>query len=249
MPSRCPHIALTLPSCPHCALTLPSHCRDLDPSHLRAPHALMLGPRRGHAEGLCACPRVIGPLRRPPCGEREGSRIKSARASRGVKRHRTGCPPRKGRLTKWPGPTKWPRVQVVQVRARRALRAPHVPVTCGARTPYVRRTNSYVRRTNSVRAAHQLRTCGAPTPCTCGARGFTRARTSARCARTCASLCAPAVARAPRQRPLERDGRSARSPWPAGYILAKHRRICGFHTRPSYSHRADHPHRAGRPST
>jgi hypothetical protein len=55
--------------------------RDLHPSHLRTPHALMLGPRRGHAEGPCACPRVIGSLRRPPCGERQGSRIKSARAS------------------------------------------------------------------------------------------------------------------------------------------------------------------------
>jgi len=34
------------------------------------------------------------------------------------------------------------------------LRASHVLHTCVARTPYVRRTNSYVRRTNSVRAAH-----------------------------------------------------------------------------------------------
>ena len=148
-------LTVTVPSCPHGALTLPSHCRDLDPSHLRAPHALMLGPRRGHAEGLCACPRVIGPLRRPPCGEREGSRIKSARASRGVKSHRTGCPPRKGRLTKWPGPTKWPRVQV---RARRALRAPHVPVTCGARTPYSHQLlrPSYVRCTHEAPAARAV---------------------------------------------------------------------------------------------
>ena len=148
---------------------------------------------------------------------------------------------RKGRLTKWPGPTKWPRRTSPPTCARVGSRSV-------ARTPYVRRTNSYVRRTNSVRAAHQLLRAAHQLR-TCGARGFTRARTSARCARTCASLCAPAVARAPRQRPLERDGRSARSPWPAGYILAKHRRICGFHTRPSYSHRADHPHRAGGPST
>ena len=44
----------------------------VDPSHLRAPHTLMLGRRRGHAEGPCARPRVIGSLRRPPCGERQG---------------------------------------------------------------------------------------------------------------------------------------------------------------------------------
>jgi hypothetical protein len=62
------------------------------------------------------------------------------------------------------------------VRAHRALRAPHVPVTCVARTPYVRRTNSVRAAHQLLRAAHQLRTCGA--------RGFTRARTSARCART-----------------------------------------------------------------
>ena len=36
-----------------------------------------------------------------------------------------------------------------------------------------------------------------------------------------------------------------RSDSPARYILANIERICGLHTRPSYSHRADHPHRAG----
>ena len=36
-----------------------------------------------------------------------------------------------------------------------------------------------------------------------------------------------------------------RSASPAGYILTNHRRICGFDTRPSYSHRADRPHRTG----
>ena len=74
------------------AVALVALRRDLDPSHLRAPHALMLGPRRGHAEGPCARPRVIGSLRRPPCGERQGSRIISARASKGVKRDRTQSP-------------------------------------------------------------------------------------------------------------------------------------------------------------
>ena len=54
---------------------------------------------------------------------------------------------RKGRLTKWPGPTKWPRRTWPPTCARVGSRSV-------ARTPYVRRTNSYVRRTNSVRAAH-----------------------------------------------------------------------------------------------
>ena len=57
---------------------------------------------------------------------------------------------RKGRLTKWPGPTKWPRRTSPTTCARVGSRSV-------ARTPYV-------RRTYSVRAAHQLRTCGAPTP-------------------------------------------------------------------------------------
>ena len=71
------------------AVALVAARRDLDPSHLRTPHTLMLGRRRGHAEGPCARPRVIGSLRRPPCGERQGSRIISARASKGVKSRRT----------------------------------------------------------------------------------------------------------------------------------------------------------------
>ena len=43
------------------AVALVALRRDLDPSHLRAPHALMLGPRRPHAQGPCACaacPRI-----------------------------------------------------------------------------------------------------------------------------------------------------------------------------------------------
>ena len=50
---------------------------------------------------------------------------------------------RKGRLTKWPGPTKWPRRISPPTCARVGSRSV-------ARTPYV-------RRTYSVRAAHQLR--------------------------------------------------------------------------------------------
>ena len=67
--------------------------RDLDPSHLRAPQTLMLGRRPPHAQGPCACGAALGFVRRPPCGERQGSRIISARASKGVKRDRIGCPP------------------------------------------------------------------------------------------------------------------------------------------------------------
>ena len=75
------------------AVALVALRRDLDPSHLRTPHTLMLGRRPPHAQGPCACGAVLGFVRRPPCGERQGSRIISARASKGVKRDRTGCPP------------------------------------------------------------------------------------------------------------------------------------------------------------
>ena len=69
--------------------------RPRDPSHLRTPHTLMLGRRPPHAQGPCACGAVLGFVRRPPCGERQGSRIISARASKGVKRDRIRCPPSK----------------------------------------------------------------------------------------------------------------------------------------------------------
>ena len=71
------------------AVSLVALRRDLDPSHLRTPHTLMLGRRPPHAQGPCACGAVLGFVRRPPCGERQGSRIISARASKGVKSHRT----------------------------------------------------------------------------------------------------------------------------------------------------------------
>ena len=54
------------------AVTLVVLRRDDYPSHLRAPHALMLGPRWAHADGPCACAHVLGFVRRPPCGERQG---------------------------------------------------------------------------------------------------------------------------------------------------------------------------------
>ena len=85
--------------------------------------------------------------------------------------------PRKGRLTKWPGPTKWPRVQV---RARGAPGAPHrgrwcahVGRWCAARSPV---SASHV----GVSAPHQLHTCA-------HVRGSVR--------RTCVALCAARPAR------------------------------------------------------
>ena len=45
------------------------------------------------SRAACAHTHVLGFFMRPPCGERQGSRIKSARASKGVKRDRIGCPP------------------------------------------------------------------------------------------------------------------------------------------------------------
>ena len=60
--------------------------RDLHPSHSSTPCALPYRPRWAHADGPCACAHVLGFFRRPPCGERQGWRIKCARASKGVKR-------------------------------------------------------------------------------------------------------------------------------------------------------------------
>ena len=79
------------------AVALVAARRDLDPSHLRTPHTLMLGRRPPHAQGPCACGAVLGFVRRPPCGERQGSRIISARASKGVKSYRIRCPPNPAR--------------------------------------------------------------------------------------------------------------------------------------------------------
>jgi hypothetical protein len=68
------------------AVALVAARRDLHPSHLRTPCALPYRPRWAHADGPCACAHVLGFFRRPPCGERQGWRIKCARASKGVKR-------------------------------------------------------------------------------------------------------------------------------------------------------------------
>ena len=71
------------------AVALVAARRDLHPSHLRTPCALPYRPRWAHADGPCACAHVLGFFRRPPCGERQGWRIISARASKGVKSRRT----------------------------------------------------------------------------------------------------------------------------------------------------------------
>ena len=83
---------------------------------------------------------------------------------------------RKGRLTKWPGPTKWPRRTSPPTCARVGSRSV-------ARTPYV-------RRTYSVRAAHQLRTCGAPTPYVRRTWLHTCAHVGSLCAHARAPRCA-----------------------------------------------------------
>ena len=54
------------------AVALVAARRDLHPSHLRTPCALPYRPRWAHADGPCACAHVLGFVRRPPCGERQG---------------------------------------------------------------------------------------------------------------------------------------------------------------------------------
>ena len=54
------------------AVALVAARQDHYPSHLREPHALMLGPRRVCAQEPCAHTHVLGFVRRPPCGERQG---------------------------------------------------------------------------------------------------------------------------------------------------------------------------------
>ena len=54
------------------AVALVAARRDLHPSHLSTPCALPYRPRWAHADGPCACAHVIGFVRRPPCGERQG---------------------------------------------------------------------------------------------------------------------------------------------------------------------------------
>ena len=66
--------------------------QDLGTLCARTAHAPRFGPKRSHAEGPRACDYVLGFCRRPPCRPQSVPRIKSARASKGVKRDRTQSP-------------------------------------------------------------------------------------------------------------------------------------------------------------
>ena len=75
------------------AVALVAARQDLGTLCARTAHAPTFGPKRSHAEGPRACDYVLGFCRRPPCRPQSVPRIKCARASKGVKRDRTGCPP------------------------------------------------------------------------------------------------------------------------------------------------------------
>ena len=74
------------------AVALVAARQDLGTLCARTAHAPTFGPKRRHAEGPCACRGVLGFCRRPPCRPQSVPRIKSARASKGVKRDRTQSP-------------------------------------------------------------------------------------------------------------------------------------------------------------
>ena len=113
-----------------------------------------------HGRSQCAC---------KAWRETKAGRSRRERPARARARHRnpneltlSGYASRKGRLTKWPGPTKWPRrispPTCARVGSRSVARTPYVRrtklATCAAPTKYVRCTKSYVRqfvrRTNSL---------------------------------------------------------------------------------------------------
>ena len=75
------------------AVALVALRQDLGTLCARTAHAPTFGPKRSHAEGPRACDYVLGFCRRPPCRPQSVPRIKCARASKGVKRDRIGCPP------------------------------------------------------------------------------------------------------------------------------------------------------------
>ena len=79
------------------AVALVAARRDLGTDCARTPWSLNEPRNLPHAEGARACGNVLGFFRRPPCRPQSVPRIKSARASKGVKRDRTGCPPTKVR--------------------------------------------------------------------------------------------------------------------------------------------------------
>ena len=75
------------------AVALVAARRDLGTDCARTPWSLNEPRKLPHAEGARACGNVLGFFRRPPCRPQSVPRIKCARASKGVKRDRTGCPP------------------------------------------------------------------------------------------------------------------------------------------------------------
>ena len=75
------------------AVALVAARQDLGTDCARTPWSLNEPRKLPHAEGPRACGNVLGFCRRPPCRPQSVPRIKSARASKGVKRDRIGCPP------------------------------------------------------------------------------------------------------------------------------------------------------------
>ena len=75
------------------AVSLVALRQDLGTDCARTPWSLNEPRKLPHAEGARACGNVLGFFRRPACRPQSVPRIKCARASKGVKRDRTGCPP------------------------------------------------------------------------------------------------------------------------------------------------------------
>ena len=67
--------------------------QDLGTDCARTPWSLNEPRKLPHAEGPRACGNVLGFCRRPPCRPQSVPRIKSGRASKGVKSRRIRCPP------------------------------------------------------------------------------------------------------------------------------------------------------------
>ena len=83
------------------AVALVALRQDLGTDCARTPWSLNEPRKLPHAEGARACGNVLGFFRRPPCRPQSVPRIISARASKGVKRDRTGCPPSSGKPRLW----------------------------------------------------------------------------------------------------------------------------------------------------
>ena len=75
------------------AVALVAARQDLGTDCARTPWSLNEPRKLPHAEGPRACGNVLGFCRRPPCRPQSVPRIKSGRASKGVKSRRIRCPP------------------------------------------------------------------------------------------------------------------------------------------------------------